>query len=193
MLSIDWIIGKNISIDNKLSIKGIKMLEYQNNIYISEYIPYYTYTIVNQNDSYFYLNNNQLKYKLMLNVNSTLERITAIFDINNKLTDNATLFFLGRETLTCYGSVLLGLVYSGIGFPSYIFLETDSNLYLSILPFSRLIDKLIFVSSDLGSNNTFTGYTYTGYFSDIRIIYNYELTPEFRDITITVLSLTAIM
>ncbi|GAH43992.1 unnamed protein product, partial [marine sediment metagenome] len=54
-------------------------------------------------------------------------------------------------------------------------------------------DKLIFVSSDLGSNNTFTGYTYTGYFSDIRIIYNYELTPEFRDITITVLSLTAIM
>jgi len=190
-----WLISNTSIIINNIDIiiEGIRMLEYYNNIYITEYTPSYSYTNVNQNESYFYEYNNELHYVLNLTTNSTTEGISTSFDINNRISDNSTFFLTGRETLTCYGNVLLALFYRGMTYPSLMFLETQTERHSETLPFSRLITRLTFISGDVGSNDTFTGFQYYGYFTDVMLIYHYVYYPPYSELTITTLSLISVM
>jgi len=189
-----WIITNNISMDNsKLSIEGISMDEYVNSVVFRSYTPRYASFNTNENNSYFYADNNQLKYKLHLTLNYTFENIVIYFDIYHRGVDNATLILGGRETLTCFGQTWFMIEYLGFQDPTRIDLADYYSMYYKPLPFARVMNVFVFTANDFMTNNTFTGFVYHGFFSDLKIIYGDFLLPGYSEWTITILSLIAII
>ena len=189
-----WIITNNtININNILTIEGVKLLEYYNDIYITEYTAGYYFYNTNRNYSYFYVDTiNRLHYSLLLQTNDSIEQILIVFDINNRNTDNASFFMKGRETKTCYGTSDFRIYYTGLAFHTIISLLRVDTTYMSGIPFARIFSLFYFVVDDFQSNNSFTDYTSEGYIYDISIVYNFIYRP-ITEITILTLSLMEII
>jgi len=160
---------------HNVNIRGIRL-----DMDSYEYFPTYTYSNMNGNFSYFYVQNSRLYYSGQFN-DSNQEYMEISFDIDNLLTVNRTLAYSGYTSfnyaefrLHYLDTTILGLElgYTIKNF-NYI-LEQDKQM----TDFSLLITD----------NDEFNGVNITGYISDIHLNYNINL-----GLSITTISLISMI
>ena len=126
----------------------------------------FEYSGVDVNESYFYVNGNDLYYSLETDDNWNIEYIQATFDITDFACKNFAIAFTHDKSFT-YLTSECKVVFTTDTYLSFISTETFQAESL-ILPQERIIKEIVFLITDDG--NTLID-TSTGYFSEITLVY----------------------
>ena len=156
----------NISL-NSIDIEGVKLTEGINDYYMD-----YSYSGLNSDESYFYVESNRLYFTMTLN-DVGLEYMEARFNINNILSENRSMSFASDFNGDMHGYLRLNYTddtSTFIPFPSH---ATSTSL---ILPQEKGINALIILITDLDEAHFGVN---TGYITEIQLLY-------FPDVSITI-------
>lgn len=165
-------IYSNFSIDS-IEIKGVSLN------YINKYWLEFSFSNININDNYFYVDNsNNLRFNLLIN-DTNLEFIQASFNIVDISTNNYYNSFKGNINGNAIGN--FRIVYQNttdiIEIPHY---TKSINTFISQ---NEIIDKFVVIISD-NNDNSKSGFTTSGFISNIRLRFASNI-----DISITTFNL----
>lgn len=148
--------------DMNVKIYGIMLVD---SLTSTEFVPSFTYNNVDIQNSYFYVENDQLKYTLTTNEQTT-EYIQLNFDISDLYSRNKS-FSINHQKDIPNLFAEVKIIYTDSTF-SYFESEVSVLFENTILPQDKIIDNFQFLITD--NDNDYMD-TITGYFSEITLIY----------------------
>ncbi|GAH26799.1 unnamed protein product, partial [marine sediment metagenome] len=187
------IIQSNINFNEYLfvSIKGIKLDKYINNVFSHEITIQYYYHNVNINQSYYYVDNsNRLHYQMSITQNDTWEYMMLYFDFSRHISsNNMSIYFKCKELSINIGKPYIAMTYYQPPDFKY-YLKTYLTTINTLLQRGKEFRRFHFISNDLNNNN-YTNHISEGYLYGLQFYYvPFGIKPE---ITLITLSLIAIM